>query len=357
MVSLRLEPAESVFVVFRRPSSGDSLARVVRRGPGTPPAPEEKIEILLARYEARDGSRGADVTDRVRQLVAEGQIEIPATNDVFGDPVPLVVKRLRIEWRLDGKPRTETVDEGGTIQLSTRTRMPAELEWTLRKEGRRRILIPWKPGVYELTMASGKTQRLTVPRGAQALPLEGSWTVRFDPKWGGPAETVFPKLISWSEHEQDGIRYYSGSATYVKEFTLPPSLAAAEREILLDLGMVKNFAEVTLNGRSLGVLWKAPFRVAVTGLVRPGKNVLTIRVTNLWPNRLIGDEHKPPEVQWRGNALAAWPEWVWSGKPRPKSERYTFTTWRFWSKDDPLLESGLLGPVVLRSAQRIPLKQ
>ncbi|MGC8834926.1 MAG: glycosylhydrolase-like jelly roll fold domain-containing protein, partial [Armatimonadota bacterium] len=123
----------------------------------------------------------------------------------------------------------------------------------------------------------------------------------------------------------------------------------------LDLGRVKNFAEVTLNGRKLGILWKAPFRLDVTGIVKPGRNLLSVRVTNLWPNRLIGDEQLPPDVEWNGPALARWPQWLVEGKPRPKTGRYTFTTWRFYTKDSPLLESGLIGPVVIRSAQKVSI--
>src|SRR5262249_16809563 len=123
----------------------------------------------------------------------------------------------------------------------------------------------------------------------------------------------------------------------------------------LDLGKVKNFAEVSINGKRVDTLWKAPFRREVTGLVRPGRNTLTVRVTNLWPNRLIGDEQQPDEVAWNGDAIASWPQWLVDNKPRPKSSRVTFTTWRFWRKDSPLLESGLLGPVTLYAVPQIPL--
>ena len=116
---------------------------------------------------------------------------------------------------------------------------------------------------------------------------------------------------------------------------------------------MKNLAEVKLNGKSLGVLWKAPFRTDVTDLVKPGRNTLEVRVTNLWPNRLIGDEQLPDEVEWNGNAIARWPEWLVKGEPRPRTGRIAFTTWRFYRKDSPLLESGLLGPVTLRSVDHV----
>jgi hypothetical protein len=90
--------------------------------------------------------------------------------------------------------------------------------------------------------------------------------------------------------------------------------------------------------------------------MRPGRNRLEIKVTNLWPNRIIGDEQLPPDVEWQGATLKGWPEWLLKGQPRPPTGRFTFTTWKFWNKDSPLLESGLLGPVVIRSARRVEIK-
>jgi len=122
------------------------------------------------------------------------------------------------------------------------------------------------------------------------------------------------------------------------------------------LGKVKNFARVKLNGRDLGILWKAPFRLDVTGVVKPGANTLDVEVTNLWPNRLIGDEQQPPEVDYApGGEIRKLPAWLVAGKPKPKSKRYTFATWRFYDKDSPLLESGLIGPVAIRSAKPVKL--
>jgi hypothetical protein len=98
--------------------------------------------------------------------------------------------------------------------------------------------------------------------------------------------------------------------------------------VRLELGEVKNLAEVSLNGRDLGVLWKPPFSVDITDAVQPGQNLLEVRVTNLWPNRLIGDQHLP------------------------ENERHTWTTWSPYTADSPLLPSGLLGPVRIRWGAR-----
>jgi hypothetical protein len=110
-----------------------------------------------------------------------------------------------------------------------------------------------------------------------------------------------------------------------------------------------------LNGKSFPVLWKPPFRVNITSAAKRGKNKLEIKITNLWPNRLIGDEQLPDDREWNGKPLRAWPQWVLDGKPSPTG-RFTFTTWHHWTKNEPLLESGLLGPVTLRVAERVVAK-
>jgi hypothetical protein len=169
---------------------------------------------------------------------------------------------------------------------------------------------------------------------------------------------TLPKLISWPEHANSGIRYFSGTATYVKDFELPvASLSGsnADRVVILDLGRVKNFARVRINGKELAVLWKEPFQVDISNAVRKGTNHLEVAITNLWPNRLIGDEQLPSDVEWNGSKLKGWPAWMMSGLPRPDSDRLTFTTWKFYGRSSALLESGLLGPVSLRTSKRLVL--
>jgi hypothetical protein len=131
---------------------------------------------------------------------------------------------------------------------------------------------------------------------------------------------------------------------------IPQDPLGSNKQLWLDLGVVKNFAEVKLNGKDLGILWKPPFRMNVTGVANPGTNKLEIKVTNLWPNRLIGDEQLPADTVWRGKQLANWPVWLLEGKPSP-SGRFTFTTWHHWTRDEALLESGLIGPVTFQMAQ------
>ena len=152
------------------------------------------------------------------------------------------------------------------------------------------------------------------------------------------------------------MKYFSGEAIYLKSFDVPREMLGKGKALFLDLGKVQVMAHVRLNGRDLGTLWKPPYRVDITGAAKPGENKLEIKVVNLWPNRMIGDEQLPEDSERNPDGtLKQWPKWLEEGKASPAG-RFTFTTWRLWKKNDALLESGLIGPVQLRVAQIIPLK-
>ena len=210
-------------------------------------------------------------------------------------------------------------------------------------------LLTRAPGRFTLTYASGRATTLDVTEAARPMELSGPWQLSFPPKWGAPAEITLDKLISWTRHADPGVKYFSGTATYRKQFQYKKDTRNGKIE--LDLGALKNLAEVRLNGKNLGVLWKPPFRVEVTHAICSGSNDLEVRVTNLWVNRLIGDEQLPEDRQWDGLSLKAWPQWLLDGKPSPTG-RFTFTTWHHWNKGDQPLESGLLGPVILQTIQK-----
>jgi hypothetical protein len=184
--------------------------------------------------------------------------------------------------------------------------------------------------------------------------LAGPWQVSFDPKWGGPERVIFKRLEDWSRRAEEGIRYYSGQATYRKTFDMPGAPdGSVPARVWLDLGTVKNIARVRLNGKKLGVVWCAPWRVEISGSVKSKGNRLEIIVANLWPNRLIGDEQLPGDCEYgRGGNLARWPKWLVEGQTRPSPGRFTFTTWKHFNKDSALLPSGLLGPVTVRTERR-----
>ncbi|HWD91438.1 MAG TPA: glycosyl hydrolase [Verrucomicrobiae bacterium] len=229
-------------------------------------------------------------------------------------------------------------------------------ETTLAPNGSPEIRAWSNAGQAELRTANGKVLRAAAENLPAPQEIAGPWNLSFPPNWGAPPSVTLEKLISWTDHPNQGVRYFSGTATYETEIEISPERLAAGREVWLDLGAVKNFAEVSLNGHDFAVLWKPPFRLNVTAAAKAGANKLLVKVTNLWPNRLIGDEQLPPDCEWGGNEeLKAWPQWLLEGKPSPTG-RLTFTTWHHIHKDSPLLESGLLGPVTLRTAELIPAK-
>ena len=150
--------------------------------------------------------------------------------------------------------------------------------------------------------------------------LTGPWTVHFDPKWGGPESAHFDDLVSWTDRPEPGIKYYSGTAIYEKSFNAPD---AKNGKLWLDLGAVRELAEVKVNGKSCGILWCPPWRVDVRAAMKPGPNRLQIEVVNFWPNRIIGDANLPPD------------------------QRLTQTNIRKLTAKTPLEPAGLFGPVRL----------
>lgn len=208
-------------------------------------------------------------------------------------------------------------------------------------------------GVWDLKWASGRESRVEVRGVPESVDVSGPWQIEFPPGRGAPENIKLDALASWTDNADPCVRYFSGTATYKKELEIPEVLFGEGRELLLDLGEVKNIAQVRLNGKDLGILWKPPFALPLTGVGKPGRNQLEIEITNLWPNRLIGDEQLPEDCSWKperfkgdGEALNEWPRWMSENNPR-MSGRIAFGTWRHWSKDDEPLPSGLLGPVRL----------
>ena len=182
----------------------------------------------------------------------------------------------------------------------------------------------------------------------QVATIEGAWEVAFDPNWGPfeatqgkkPGIFTFEKLDDWIDRPEEGIKYYSGKAIYTKSFDC--AQAGKGKKLFLNLGKVNNLARVKLNSKDLGIIWTTPLEVEITGAVQEKNNQLEIEVVNLWGNRLIGDERYKDD----GIISGKWPEWILNEKDRP-SKRYTFTSWKHYTKESPLQSSGLLGPVTI----------
>ena len=194
-------------------------------------------------------------------------------------------------------------------------------------------LVASQPGRYELGTANGMVRHTEVASVPAPKEITGPWEVQFPPKWGAPPKISLDHLISLSDSPIAGVKYFSGTATYVRTFNWKPASEPANQKSMcwLDLGDVQVMARVKLNGKNLGILWKSPFRVNISQVLKTGQNTLEIQVADLWPNRMIGD--------------AALPE----------SKRFTWSSYEPFTKDSPLPESGLLGPVNILTARTVQL--
>ncbi len=205
------------------------------------------------------------------------------------------------------------------------------------------------------TQATGAVTAEPIEVGSAVL--EGPWELEFPVTAGAPRLVTLPRLTSWTEQTEPSVRHFSGTVRYRASLRIDPGWLAEGRILRLDLGQVADLASVRLNGRELGVLWCAPYRVDLGPAARAGENSLEIAVTNTWHNRLVGDELEPSDLDWGptrqfggkdvGRPLARFPAWLLGNGPRPSVGRSTFVTWNYFTKDEPLLPAGLLGPVRL----------
>ena len=200
----------------------------------------------------------------------------------------------------------------------------------VRLEGENFFLEAFEPGAFRLKRSDGNDASIKVDNVPPPFPINGPWKLSFAKGWGAPEEVKISELKSWTEFDNDGIKYFSGTASYHNQFNLSEKKIEGKR-LYLDLGNVQELAEVILNGKSLGVTWIAPFRVDITDEAKEGKNELDIQIVNLWPNRLIGDQFLPVE------------------------KRYTKTNVRKFDKESRLRMSGLLGPVQIIISSKVPV--
>jgi hypothetical protein len=318
-----------------------------------------KVQVEKARYGVLDDpKRTRDVRDKLQRLLDAGETSFPVTRMAEGDdPAVMIVKTLEVEYSIDGKHMSAHGTDPEVMELAPLA-AEKELVAELHAANNRKLeLDAFQPGQYEVEFGDGRRQQFTATGIPQAQEVVGPWSVRFDPKWGGPAEATFEKLAPWNSHAEPGIKYYSGTAVYGAAFELPRELVKGKHRLYLDLGRVEIMARVKLNGKCFPWLWKQPYRLDVTGAVRAGRNTIEVAVLNLWPNRLIGDEQLPEDCDRNPDGtLKRWPQWLLDGKPSPTGH-YTFPMWRLWKKNDALLDSGLIGPVKLIPAQEFEIKR
>jgi hypothetical protein len=233
-------------------------------------------------------------------------------------------------WVSNGKPRQEAVEASFRVTGKVPELWQAETgrgEPTSYLMANGRTIVPLR---LEPDEAVFVVFRRATPVTSVALPepvetdlatIGGPWDIAFQAGRGAPARVTLEKLTSWSDSSDSGVKYFSGIGTYTKTIDALPGWFKTGARLWLDLGDVKNLAEVSVNGRPLGTVWKRPFRVDATSALKPGSNRLEIKVANLWVNRLIGD--KQPGV----------------------AKTYTYTAVEFYTADSPLVPSGLIGPV------------
>ena len=236
---------------------------------------------------------------------ADGAVRVPISFGpvesvfvIFRDKATAVDKRI-VSVARDGKELFGTALRAGASSPPEDSNAPlpvadAGVKLTIDAE-HRVALEAEQPGSYTLKFAGGDSRRIEVAKLPPPIELSSDWDVRFDPKRGGPESVKFDKLVSWSDRAEEGVKFYSGTAAYVKKFTVPADLISPDRKFAIDLGRVEVMAQVTLNGKDLGILWKTPYKVDISGAIQPGENSLEVKVVNLPINRQIGDEFLPED--------------------------------------------------------------
>jgi hypothetical protein len=184
-------------------------------------------------------------------------------------------------------------------------------------------LEPWGTAFVVFRKPTSKTSHIASdPTDLKIATLNGPWDVAFQSGRGAPASIIMDELSDWSQSPDAGVKYFSGIGTYTKTVQASAQWFRKGARLWLDLGDVKNLAEVTINGKKLGQTWHAPYRVDVTSALKPGANELKIEVVNAWVNRMIGDE-------------------------QPGATKITFADVKPYKANSPVLQSGLLGPVTV----------
>jgi hypothetical protein len=229
---------------------------------------------------------------------------------------------LEASFRVEGKapelwhPDTGETEPAEYRTANGRTTVPLRLD-------------PWG-SVLVVFRHAASTPARTLPRPVRTalMTVDGPWEVAFPPNWGAPPSLRLERLASWTENSNEGVKYFSGTASYTKDIDVPAAWLKPGAKLVLDLGDVRELAEVAVNGKPVGIIWKPLFEADVTAALKPGRNQIEVKVTNLWRNRLIGDRQPATE------------------------KKYTFITFQHYTKDTPLLDSGLLGPVRLLAVTR-----
>ena len=231
------------------------------------------------------------------------------------------IENIEAGFRVTGKSVEIWHPETGKTEMASYSFANGQTKVPLRLEPNDAVFVVFK----ENTNRTSYTVTATFEK--ELTTISDKWSLSFQANRGAPATAAFDNLISWTESKDPGIKYFSGTGTYTHTIDAPADWFEKGAQLWIDLGDVKSLAEVAVNGKSLGIVWKNPFRVEVTNALRKGDNIITVKVTNLWVNRLIGDQQ--PDVV----------------------NKITYTTMPFYQANSRLFPSGLLGPVRLLSVK------
>lgn len=231
-------------------------------------------------------------------------------------------QKLEIVFRVIGKevelwhPETGKIEKANYTFLGNKTK----------------VTINFTPNDAVFVVFGKKTTKATYTKPIELdnrlIRLAGGWEVNFQKERGAPESIKMDDLKSFTENENTGVKYFSGTAMYTQYFDVPQDWLNNYKGFNLDLGTVKEIAEVIINGQSIGVAWETPYQLEINNALRAGSNKIEIKVTNLWVNRLIGDL-----------------------QPNEKN-KITYTTMPFYQANSTLLPSGLMGPVILNAVKK-----
>lgn len=262
-----------------------------------------------------------------------------------------------LSFNMSGKqPEVWNPETGSTELAQAWLTSDGQTQVALHFDTHQSVFLVFRKGTQEKGPGLQMTQTVAV----KTIPMNGHWKIAF-PDCGTTESDV---LFSWSELTNPDIKYFSGTARYTTTIRLKKNDRTSR--YMLHMGDVKNLAVVSVNGRQCANLWHAPFVADITDYLHKGDNTLEIDVTNLWVNRMIGDEQEEDDVEWSdlfkysyapgspavGYFMKSVPEWLSKGLPRPSKNRKAVVSFKFYDKDAPLLPSGLLGPVVILQLQK-----
>lgn len=327
---VRMDGTGSVFIVFRAKSNAPAPVKTVKQSVTTKQI-KLPLTVLSAQYGVlNDPARCMDVTAKVSKTVIADSLELTASNDTFGrDPASLIAKQFSIKYKLGEEVMEKRYAENSSVLIQT-SGPKRDYAWLNVSGADELTLVATEPGSYNVALTNGKTRGITV-KALPSMTINTPWQVTFQPGWDAPASVVFDKLIDWTKSSDDGIKHYSGTAVYTTRFEVDGSIVDPKLESYLNLGQVSMMATVKINGKRLDTLWKPPFRVNITRLVKPGANSLEIAVTNTWVNQLIRDAQ------------------------RPADQKKTWLTWQPYDANSQLQASGLIGPVRIETEARVQL--